>query len=516
MNGAESLVQTLTGQGVDICFANPGTSEMHFLKALENPAMRSVLCLFEGVCTGAADGYYRMKGTPASTLLHLGPGLANGLANIHNAKRASSGMVNIVGEHSAAHLKYDPPLTSDIEGLARPLSHWVRRVESSHTVGWDVAAAVEKASEHVGQIATLILPGDASWQEAGEVVVPSRSPSAPKAKAPDVARVEHIAKVLRSGEPTLIVLAGHSTRGRAIEFAGKLKAATGCRIATQFFSARIERGAGRVTLERIPYAVGQAVEYLKGFKHIITVETTEPIAFFSYPDKPSLLKSPGTSVHQLVEIGEDGVAGLEMLVEAVGATNVQAERQQRADTTPPTGALGPASIAQALAAALPENCILVDESLTTGRETMGLTVGAAPHDLINNMGGSIGYGTPVATGAALACPDRRVFCMVGDGSAMYTIQSLWTQARENLNITTIIFANNSYAILKAEYANMGAGAPGERALSMIDIDRPRIDWLAMAKSMGVPAVSVDTAEAFHKAMADSVNESGPCLIEVRL
>jgi acetolactate synthase-1/2/3 large subunit len=346
--------------------------------------------------------------------------------------------------------------------------------------------------------------------------VPSRSRSAPKAKAPDAARVEHIAKVLRSGEPTLIVLAGHSTRGRAIELAGKLKAATGCRIATQFFSARIERGAGRVTLERIPYAVGQAVEYLKGFKHIITVETTEPIAFFSYPDKPSLLKSPGTSVHQLVEIGEDGVAGLEMLVEAVGASNAQAVLQQRADATPPTGSLGPASIAQALAAALPENCILVDESLTTGRETMGLTVGAAPHDLINNMGGSIGYGTPVATGAALACPERRVFCMVGDGSAMYTIQSLWTQARENLNITTIIFANNSYAILKAEYANMGAGAPGERALSMIDIDRPRIDWLAMAKSMGVPAVAVDTAEAFHKAMANSANEAGPCLIEVRL
>jgi acetolactate synthase I/II/III large subunit len=516
MNGAESLVQTLTDQGVDICFANPGTSEMHFLKALENPAMRSVLCLFEGVCTGAADGYYRMKGTPASTLLHLGPGLANGLANIHNAKRAASGMVNIVGEHSASHLKYDPPLTSDIEGLARPLSHWVRRVESSHTVAWDVAAAVAKASEHVGQIATLILPGDASWQEAREAVVPSRALAALKAKAPDAARVEHIAKVLRSGEPTLIVLAGHSTKGRAIELAGKLKAATGCRIATQFFSARIERGAGRVTLERIPYAVNQAVEYLKSFRHIVTVETTEPIAFFSYPDKPSLLKSPGTSVHELVEIGEDGVAGLDMLVEAVGATHAQAVLQQRADATPPSGALGPASIAQALAAALPENCILVDESLTTGRETMGLTVGAAPHDLINNMGGSIGYGTPVATGAALACPERRVFCMVGDGSAMYTIQSLWTQARENLNITTIIFANNSYAILKAEYANMGAGAPGERALAMIDIDRPRIDWLAMAKSMGVPAVSVETAEAFHQAMANSMNESGPCLIEVRL
>src|SRR6266702_3432197 len=514
MNGAESLVATLADQGVDICFANPGTSEMHFLKALENPRMKSVLCLFEGVCTGAADGYYRMKDAPASTLLHLGPGLANGLANIHNAKRASSGMVNIVGEHSAAHLKYDPPLMSDIEGLARPLSHWVRRVESPGAVAWDVATAVSKASEHPGQIATLILPGDTSWQDAGAQVVLPRSVA--RANTPDAARIEHIAQVLRSGEPTLMILAGRSTRGRALELAGKLKAATGCRIATQFFSARIERGAGRVTLERIPYAVDAAIDYLRGFKHIITVETTEPIAFFSYPDKPSLLKSPGTSVHSLVEMGEDGAAGLAMLVEALGATNTAAVPQQRADTTPPTGALGPASIAQALAAALPENCILVDESLTTGRETMGLTVGAAPHDLINNMGGSIGYGTPVATGAALACPDRRVFCMVGDGSAMYTIQSLWTQARENLNITTIIFANNSYAILKAEYANMGAGAPGERALSMIDIDKPRIDWLAMAKSMGVPAVAVETAEGFHKALIDSTGESGPCLIEVRL
>lgn len=515
MNGAETLVHTLTEQGVDLCFANPGTSEMHFLKALENPRMRSVLCLFEGVCTGAADGYYRMKDTPASTLLHLGPGLANGLANIHNAKRASSGMVNIVGEHSAAHLKYDPPLMSDIEGLARPLSHWIRRVESPGAVAWDVAAAVAKASQQPGQIATVILPGDTSWQDAG--TPPAALPRAEyKPKGPDAARVEHIARVLKSGEPALIILAGRATRGRALELAGKVKAATGCRLGTQFFTARIERGAGRVPLERIPYAVGQATEFLKGFKHIITLETTEPIAFFSYPDKPSLLKAAGTGVHELVEIGEDSIAGLEMLVDALGAAGAQAVLQQRSDATPPSGSLAPASIAQALAAALPEDCILVDESLTTGRETMGLTMGAARHDLINNMGGSIGYATPVAIGAALACPDRRVFCMVGDGSAMYTIQSLWTQAREGLNITTIIFANNSYAILKAEYANMGAGAPGPQALAMIDIDRPRIDWRAMATSMGVPSVSVDTAEAFHKAMADSVRAAGPLLIEVRL
>ncbi len=514
MNGAESLVTTLVDRGVDICFANPGTSEMHFLSALDNPRMKSVLCLFEGVCTGAADGWYRMTDKPASTLLHLGPGLANGLANIHNAKRASSGMVNIVGEHSASHLKYDPPLTSDIEGLARPLSHWVRRAESSTTIAWDTAAAVAKASEHPGQIATLILPGDTAWQNAGEAVTPEAA--APLRKAPDQARVDEIAKVLRSGEPTLLILANRATRGRALELAGKIAAGTGCRLGSQFFTARIERGAGRVPLERIPYAVAPGTAFLAGFRHLVTLETKEPVAFFSYPDKPSLLKAPGARMHGLAEPDEDSVLALEMLVDALGLQGAAPKLQERIETPIPEGPLNPASIAHALAAALPEGAILVDESLTTGRESMGLTMGARPHDLINNLGGSIGYGTPVATGAALACPDRRTFCMVGDGSAMYTIQSLWTQAREGLPVTTIIFANNSYAILKAEYANMGAGTPGPQALAMIDIDRPTIDWVAMAKSMGVPGVSVDNAGDFHREMVRSTDAAGPVLIEVKL
>ncbi|MEC5404629.1 acetolactate synthase large subunit [Paraburkholderia sp. MPAMCS5] len=516
MNGAESLVATLVGQDVDICFANPGTSEMHFLAALgDNPKMRSVLCLFEGVATGAADGWYRMKDKPASTLLHLGPGLANGLANIHNAKRASSGMVNVVGEHSVSHLRYDPPLTSDIEGLARPLSHWVRRAESADTVAWDTAQAVAKASEHPGQIATLILPGDTSWQQTGAAAA-LPPPVVARRKTPSAARVEHIAQVLRSGEPTLVILANKATRGAALEKAGRVAAATGARLGSQFFSARIERGAGRVPIARIPYAVPQAMAFLKDYKHIVTVETTEPVAFFAYPDKPSLLKAEGTLVHAFVEADEDSELAFDMLLQALGAAGTAPVVQPRIETPAPTGALNPTSIAHALAAALPEHCIVVDESLTTGRESMSLTMGARPHDLINNMGGSIGYSTPVATGAALACPERRVFCMVGDGSAMYTIQSLWTQAREGLNVTTIVFANNSYAILKAEYANMGAGTPGERALSMIDIDKPRIDWLAMATSMGVPGVAVETAEAFHEALVNSTREPGPCLIEVRL
>ena len=513
MNGAESLVATLVGQGVDTCFANPGTSEMHFLKSLEDPRMRSVLCLFEGVATGAADGFFRMKGMPASTLLHLGPGLANGLANIHNAKRAGTAMVNIIGEHAVNHLKYDPPLYSDIEGLARPLSHWVRRVDSARTVAVNAAHAVNAARP--GRIATLIMPGDASWGDAG---APPFFPVEHVFRAaPPADRVEAVARVFKSTkEPVLVILGGRACHGKALDLAGKLAAGTGCRIATQFFSSRIERGAGRVSLERIPYFVPAALEFLSGFRHIVTVETGEPIAFFSYPNSPSKLKPAECAVHELVETDEDSFAGLEMLLVALGVENAVACKQERVHPVVPSGKLDPTSIALALAAAIPENAIVVDESLTTGRQSMGLTVGAAAHDMIQNMGGSIGYGTPVATGAAIACPDRRVFCMVGDGSAMYTIQSLWTQAREGLNITTIIFANRSYQILKTEYANMGFGPPGLQALAMIDIDKPSIDWVAMAKSMGVPAVSVSTVEDFYRSMVNSCAEPGPMLIEVCL
>ncbi len=517
MNGAQSLVNALADQGVGICFANPGTSEMHFLAALDNPRMRSVLCLFEGVATGAADGYYRMASRPASTLLHLGPGLANGLANLHNARRASSGIVNIVGEHATAHLKYDAPLTSDLEGLARPVSHWLRRTDSPQTLATDAALAVAAAASLPGRIATLVLPGETSWGDAGDGTVHAAAMAPPAAPpVPPAERIAHIASVLQSGEPTLLVLAGQATCGRALALAGRVATHTSCRLATQFFTARIERGAGRVPLERIPYAVPAAVKYLEGFRHIITVETGEPIAFFAYPDKPSRLRAPGSTVHSLCESGEDSAAARDMLVDMLGAQATQARLQQPSATPAPHGKLDPVSIAHALAAALPEGAIVVDESLTTGRESMGLTAGAAPPDRLQTLGGSIGFRTRVAAGAALACPQRPVVCMVGDGSAMYTIQSLWTQARENLNVTTIIFANHSYQILKTEFANMGFGAPGPQALAMIDIDRPRIDWQAMAKSMGVPSVAVTTAQDLCAQLALSVRESGPRLIEVCL
>jgi acetolactate synthase-1/2/3 large subunit len=517
MNGAESLVRSLLASNVDVCFTNPGTSEMHFVAALDRvPGMRSILALFEGVVTGAADGYYRMAERPASTLLHLGPGLGNGIANLHNAKKAGSGIVNIVGEHASWHLQYDAPLKADIEGLARPVSGWVRTSPSANTVGADAAAAVAAASGNPAQIATLILPGDTAWNECtADVAAPFGQQ--PKVKATSAA-IEGAAKALARAkdEPTLLLLGGRALRAEALELAGRIAARTGAVVAAQFFSSRIERGAGRVPMLRIPYAVDQALATLKDYKHIITVETGEPLAFFAYPGKPSLMKPEGCQVHGVVAPGGDGKAALEALASAVGAKAGDAKVQPKGDRTLPTGPLNSASIAQALAALIPANAIVVDESVTTGRETMGVTAGAEPHDMIQNMGGSIGYSPPVAVGAAVACPDRKVICLTGDGSAMYTIQALWTQAREGLDVLTVIFANRAYQILRNEFAGVLAGTPGPRATAMLRIDNPDLDFCALAKGMGVTATRVTTTEEFCKAFADGCREKGPRLIEVML
>ena len=514
MNGAESLVRTLVAGGVNVCFTNPGTSEMHFVSALDRvDGMRCVLGLFEGVVTGAADGYARMLDKPASTLLHLGPGLANGLANLHNAKKASSCIVNIVGDHATYHIKHDAPLTADIEGIARPMSHWVKTSPDSRSVAADGVAAIAAARTPPGQIATLILPADTAWNPADGIAklpaVPERTPVAKEA-------IAEAARVLRSGEPTLLLLTGRALRARGLDFASRIATRTGCKLWAQGSNARTERGAGRVALLRIPYVVEQALAVLKEFRHIILVEAKEPVAFFAYPDKPSQLKPEGCQLHRLCTPQEDSIQALEWLAEEVGAKAGDAKPQARVETPLPSGALNHESIARALGALLPENAIVVDESVTTGRGFFPFTAGAPPHDWMTNMGGSIGYGTPVGTGAAVACPDRKVICLEGDGSAMYTLQSLWTQARESLDVTTVIFANRSYQILKGELANVGAGNPGRKALDMLDIDRPTLDWVSLARGMGVPGSRVGNVDELCKAFAAAMKSAGPKLIEVTL
>lgn len=514
MNGAESLVRTLVHGGVDVCFANPGTSEMHFVAALDRvEGMRCVLGLFEGVVTGAADGYYRMKRTPASTLLHLGPGLANGLANLHNAKKANSGIVNIVGQHATYHIDYNAPLTSDIEGLARPMSAWVRTSPDAQSVARDGAAAIAAAKSAPPQIATLILPADTAWNEADGIADvpadaqrPSYSPHA----------VEAAARVLRSGEPTLLLLTGGALTEHGLDLAARIAGKSGCRVMGQTYNPRMARGRGRYSIERIPYVIESALPILKDFRHIVLVEANDPVAFFAYPNKPSLLKPEGCEVHRMTEGGENSVAALEALAGALGAKAQDAQPQTLAEIARPTGALTHASIAQAIAMAIPENAIVIDESITTGRGFFPPTAAAPPHDWLQNMGGSIGFSPPVAVGAAVACPDRKVICLVGDGSAMYTLQALWTQARENLDVTTVVFANRKYQILRGEFDGVGAGEPGQRAQDMLTLDRPALDWVSLARGMGVPARAVSSADELNKALDAGTGGSGPNLIEVQM
>jgi acetolactate synthase-1/2/3 large subunit len=487
---------------------------MHFVAALDRvEGMRCVLGLFEGVVTGAADGYYRMKGTPASTLLHLGPGLANGLANLHNAKKARSGIVNIVGQHATYHIALNAPLTSDIEGLARPMSEWVRTSKDAKSVAADAADAIAVASASPPQIATLILPADSAWNEANGIaqVKPPKQQPGFKPEA-----VEKAAKILHSGgDSNLILVTGGALNEKALALAQQIAGKTGCKVMGQTYHPRMARGAGRYSIDRIPYVIESALPILKNFKNIILVEARDPVAFFAYPNKPSMLRAEGCEVLQMTEWGENSVAALEALADSLGAKPADVKAQKLAELNKPTGALNHTSIAQAIACAIPENAIIVDESITTGRGFFPPTAASKPHDWLQNMGGSIGFSTPVATGAAVACPDRKVICMVGDGSAMYTIQSLWTQAREGLNVVTIVFANKIYQILRGEFDGVGAGEPGQRAQDMLKLDRPTLDFVALAKGMGVEGRAVTTADDFNKALAEAIAAPGPRLIEVQ-
>ena len=514
MNGAESLVRTLVAGGVNVCFTNPGTSEMHFVAALDKvDGIRCVLGLFEGVVTGAADGYWRMADRPAATLLHLGPGLGNGLANLHNARKASSGIVNIVGEHATYHIKHDAPLTSDIEGIARPVSAWVRTSPSARSVAADGAAAITAAWTPPGQVATP----SASFHavSAGKMRVATVAP-APARSPVNADTIAQCAAILRSGQPTMLMLTDRAVREHGLALAGRIATATGARLIAQGSNARIQRGAGRVPIERLPYPVDLALGVLKDVRHLILVGAKAPVAFFAYPDKPSVLTPEGCQIHQLSTLAEDSLAALEALADAVGAKKNSEVVQQPSRPALPTGALTPDTLAAALGALLPEGAIVADESVTTGRGFFRQTAGAPPHDWLNNMGGSIGLGLPLATGAAVACPDRKVVCLEGDGSGMYTLQALWTQAREGLDVTTVVFANRTYAILHGELANVRAGAPGRKAADMLDIGRPDLDWVALARGMGVPATRATTADEFNKQFAAALATPGPHLIEAVL
>jgi acetolactate synthase I/II/III large subunit len=512
VNGAQALIRTLAGGGVDVCFSNPGTSEMHFVAALDAvPQMRGVLCLFEGVATGAADGYGRMAGRPAAALLHLGPGLANGLANLHNARRARTPLLTVVGDHATYHKRHDAPLESDIDALAGSVSAWVRRAARSEDVAADAAEGVAAAMTPPGGVATLILPADVSWSEGGEPA-PALPVRAPSPVPGDVIR--SVAGVLGGGEPCVILLGGAAARRPGLEAASRVARVTGARLLCETFPARLERGAGIPAVDRLAYLAEFAAAQLEGARHLILAGARAPVSFFAYPGLPSALTPAGAEVHVLAAPGDDAGEALGALADLV-APDAKPRPAEPArpglpgDDAPLTGE----SAAAVIGALLPEGTIVSDEANTSGLRLPGATAGAPPHDWLTLTGGAIGQGLPVATGAAVACPGRRVLALEADGSAMYTLSALWTQAREGLDVTTVIFGNRSYAVLSMELGRVGAQPGGTAAQSLLDLSRPDLDFVALAGGLGVPAGRARTAGEFAAQLRRSLAEPGPYLIE---
>ena len=516
MNGADYLCDSLLANQVEVCFANPGTSEMHFVAALDRkPQMRCVLGLFEGVVTGAADGYARMAEKPALTLLHLGPGLANGLANMHNAKKAHSPMINVVGDHASYHGRYDAPLTSDVEGVARPMSDWVKRMGQPDAIGQDVAQAVAQANQAPGHVCTLILPADTAWTELEHGAEPVLAQRAARQLAP-ADSIRAAALAIRSGAPALLLLGDVALREDALEIAGRIRQHCQLELLAEGFSRRISRGASRTPIEKLPYPVDLACARLAHVKHLILVGARAPVAFFAYPSKPSLLAPDGAAIVTLASAEQDLRQALQDLADELGvpaSTPPYRLAQASDDSIPAHGRLTGSAISQILARYLPENAVLCDESITAGRDFMRFSVASAPHDYLQLTGGAIGLGLPMASGAAIACPDRKVISLQADGSAMYTLQALWTQARESLNCLTIILANRSYATLHGEMKNVGITTLGNNAKRMLELDSPQLQWTLLAQGMGVPATQVDSIERFTQALKHGLQAQGPYLIE---
>lgn len=511
MNGAQALIRTLVDAGVDVCFMNPGTSEMHFVAALDDvPEMHGVLALFEGVATGAADGYGRMADKPAAVLLHLGPGLGNGLANLHNARKGHTGVVNIVGDHATYHKQFDAQLESDIETVARNVSTWIRTSNDVDAVATDAAEAVAVAAGPPAQVATIILPADVCWTEGAE-------PAAPVAAAAptpvDADAVAAIAAILRGDEKAGLFLGGRACRADALVDASRIANATGATLLAETFPSRIERGAGRVPVDRLAYLAEFAAMQLDGMKHLVLVDAKSPVSFFAYPGKASDLVPEGCTVHVLADTAGDPAAALAALAAAVDAPADGATIQAESRPALPTGPLTAEAVCQAVGALMPEGTIVSDEGNTSGLFAPGLTAGAPAHDWMCLTGGAIGQGLPVALGAAVACPDRQVIALQADGSAMYTLQSWWTMARENLNVVSIVFNNASYAVLNMELARVGATAGGDKAKAMLDLTNPNLDFVALATGTGVRATRATTAEEFVEQLQHALATDGPAVIE---
>ena len=512
MNGAESLTKALAKEGVKVCFANPGTSEMHLVNALDSEAgIRSILCLFEGVCTGAADGYGRMTGKPAATLLHLGPGLANGISNLHNARKASTPIINLVGDHADYHRKYDSPLNSNITALASNVSSWMKSDSTSMSLSSDVIEALNSAINPKprpdGQISTLIIPANAAWEEGTDPV--RRSELKERGQ---ISKTKIDKTVGQIDSECLILLGSDGLSVAARQAAGRISKKTKCRVAMSMFSEKIEHGFGLPVSERLPYFPEHVMAFLKGVKKIVLAGASKPVSFFAYPSLPSVPIPQEVEVLNLSRSYEDTTSALNSIVDILGLNDEAFSTYKKKKIQLSSSDLSSKTVGEIIATTLPKGAVICGDS-GGGFDAFEPCQNSLPHTWLNLTGGSIGQGGPVSVGAAVACPEKQIVALLGDGAAMYTLQALWTQAREKLNVTTVIYKNEKYRILEIEYWRLGVNKIGEKAGDLFNLGDPSIDFCALAKGMGVESVSVNTPDSFRTALEVAFAKKGPYLIE---
>lgn len=518
MNGAQSLFQVLTDAGLDTCFANPGTSEMQLVYEMgKSDAVRPILCLQENVVTGAADGYARMAEKPAFTLLHVGSGFANGIANLHNAGRANTPVVNIVGANASYHQPNFPEhemIGGKITDLARNVSHWTREAKSASELAMLGGEAARTAMMGAGRICTLVAPTNCHWDPAPGAPVLEPVPANPRASADTIAAAKAL---LENGRKTGLLLGTHGLLEDNLELAGRIAARTGAQLLAETFPGRLARGAGRVQVQLVPYFLEMAQQFFSDYEQLILVGALPPVSTFAYRNS-AMFKAPDScDVWTLASADHDVHHALADLVEALDAGATEPVLGERIVAEVAEGTLTAAAIGKSVNVLMPEGAIMVDEAATAGLELYLETGTAAAHEYLYAIpGAAIGGGLPVALGAAVACPDRKVIALQADGSAMYTNQALWSIARENCDVTIVILKNDAYAVLNVELARVREEDATPKMLSMLELDKPTLNWVQIGEGMGVPSVAVDSAEAFHAAFETAMSEKGPRLIEATI
>jgi acetolactate synthase-1/2/3 large subunit len=511
VTGADVLVRTAARAGVRVCFANPGTTEMPLVAALDRvPGIRAVLGLHENVCTGAADGYARITGHAAMTVLHLGPGLANGLANLHNARRANTPVVNVVGDHASWHLAYDAPLTSDIAALAATVGA-VYPVASRAEVGTVTREAIEDAHRTPG-VSTVIVPADHQQLHAPEPLTgPVTRTARPRVSSECVKNAA--ARLLTAGRGAVLLLGGTALTRTGQVAAGRVAASTGATLYSETFPACAERG-GLPDIDRLPYFPETAAAALGDAEAVVVVGAADPVAYFGYDGIPSVLTRPGTLV-RLALRHEDAEEALLELADLIG-TDAPAAPAATIDLPDDAAALDGRSVGQVVASCLPEDAIVSVEGGTCGYPFYSASAAAAPHTVLTNTGGAIGQGLPTALGAAIAAPDRPVIALQSDGGGLYTAQALWTMSREHTNVIVLIAANHTYGVLRTELKRHGNPEFGPQAGALTSLADPCVDWVTLANGFGVPACRATHVAQLRAAFSKALAVGGPYLIEMAL